>query len=930
MSFIRLSCQENSTWGLERLSQSEEGGGAGGLSEELLALEQGELGLGRALVWLISKGIEEPLEPGFSWLREQILALFTEKLRECSRPSSLEDTGRAWSVSHQGSQERFLQGKESLPLIQGAEYVTEALWTETERVFLSRIESERRWQGLSLVEYAERLHSHWVVVGRLVLHLAELPQGGERPFAFLATYAEAVSSSGKPLHVPLLRFLSQKTGQEEQKAALLSSLRQASEKSPWLKAAIENKSLFKACAWSLGETYAFLQDLDILQKEGILTQMPAFWGGKLPSRVSMQMTVGEEKKGSSAGGSLWSFSVKNVLDGEDLTPEEWARIEQATTGLLSLRGKWIQIDQERRDTLLKEWRHLERLHREGFPLSVAMRLLVGWSGMGKELSGQSEQGLCSVQAGRAFKEALQKGLSPEKLPESSLLKATLRPYQEEGSGWLFSLYQAGWGACLSDDMGLGKTVQVIAFLSYLYEWGQKEGRGLGASLIVAPLSLLYNWQEEFLRFAPHLKVTVFHGPKSRFEARHPSLNGEGADIIITTYAHALKREEISQQGWEVLVFDEAQQLKNPLTAQAQAMKALAARMKIALSGTPIENGLKDLWSLMDILNPGLLGESYGAFARGFEALPSRERYSRLKRLMAPFLLRRLKSQEEISLQLPPKTLVAQYCPLTHRQAYLYAHLVEELKKHWQEAEAEETLWQKSKPKTPSLARGEKSGSDSSSGSSHATPRQALILSYMMKFKQLCNHPSLLNGDNAYEEAFSSKFIRLRALAQEWALRQQKVLVFTQFREMIVPLMNLLSSIYGRAGVQLHGGMNLEERKKAIALFQNPQGAPFFVLSLKAAGTGLNLTEATHVVHFDRWWNPAVENQASDRAYRLGQKKAVFVHQFLIPGTVEERIARLLEEKALCAEEFLSEQPSWEKRVMGMNAQEVFEFFSIFS
>jgi SNF2 family DNA or RNA helicase len=336
----------------------------------------------------------------------------------------------------------------------------------------------------------------------------------------------------------------------------------------------------------------------------------------------------------------------------------------------------------------------------------------------------------------------------------------------------------------------------------------------------------------------------------------------------------LRQKKLLDMDWRLVILDEAQAIKNPATRQSRAVKHLKAEARIALTGTPIENRLSDLWSLFDFLSPGLLGSSgkFKAFVKGLESR-GHEGYAPLRNLVRPYILRRLKTDKTIISDLPEKIEMKAYCGLSKKQAALYSRSVNELK---------EAL----------------KGMD-------GIKRRGLVLSYLLRFKQICNHPSQLLGDGAYEPGHSGKFDRLRELCEEIASRQEKVLVFTQFREMTGPIAAFLGGVFNREGLMLHGGTPVKKRKALIEHFQRDAGPPFFVLSLKAGGTGLNLTSASHVLHFDRWWNPAVENQATDRAFRIGQKRNVMVHKFICRGTVEEKIDALIDEKRSLADDILA-------------------------
>jgi non-specific serine/threonine protein kinase len=458
------------------------------------------------------------------------------------------------------------------------------------------------------------------------------------------------------------------------------------------------------------------------------------------------------------------------------------------------------------------------------------------------------------------------------------LNGTLRPYQQIGVQWLHLLAQLGLGACLADDMGLGKTIQVLSLLLVLKkEIGAKEAR---PSLLVAPASLLANWAGEIARFAPGLKAVVVHPSAAPSSARKDNGKSGGAvdltgvDLAITSYGYLTRAPELEAAAWRLVVLDEAQAIKNPSAKQTRTVKQLKAEARIALTGTPIENRLGDLWSIFDFINPGLLGSSK-QFASFVKALADRPHnpYGPLRNLVRPYILRRLKTDTSIIADLPDKTEVKAFCPLSRRQAALYQRAVQDL--------AEQL--------------------DSADG----IRRKGIVLASLMRLKQICNHPSQWLGDDSWAEEDSGKLGRLRDIAEVIADKQEKALVFTQFKEVAAPLAAFLGGVFGRAGLVLHGETEVRKRKELVRRFQDDDDVPFFVLSLKAGGAGLNLTAASHVIHFDRWWNPAVENQATDRAFRIGQTRNVLVHKFVCRGTVEDKIDQLIESKKRLAGDFLS-------------------------
>jgi non-specific serine/threonine protein kinase len=502
-----------------------------------------------------------------------------------------------------------------------------------------------------------------------------------------------------------------------------------------------------------------------------------------------------------------------------------------------------------------------------------MRLLSGASIDANDADAPTAQ-WAHVQAGSWLAQALDGCRGPEGLARvdpGDGFQATLRPYQETGLRWLYLLAQLGLGACLADDMGLGKTVQILALLQTLAAAAKKT-----PSLLVAPASLLANWALEAARFTPGLKVWIAHPsfPMTEESNALKPPDFSAVDLVVTSYGTLLRQDWIGQTNWRLAILDEAQAIKNPNAKQTRAVKSLKASARIALTGTPIENNLRDLWSIFDFVNPGLLG-SAKAFANFTKTLATQPHvsYAPLRKLVQPYILRRLKSDRSIIADLPDKTEIKAFCPLTKKQAALYQAAVGELEEALEQA-------------------GEGIG------------RRGLVLASLMRLKQICNHPSQWLGDGAYDEAESGKFERLREIAEAIAGRQEKLLVFTQFKEIIAALEKLLASAFGRRGLVLHGETPVAKRKELVKTFQEDERTPFFVLSLKAGGSGLNLTGASHVVHFDRWWNPAVENQATDRAYRIGQKRNVLVHKFVCRGTIEAKIDLLIDSKRQLADDFL--------------------------
>lgn len=420
-------------------------------------------------------------------------------------------------------------------------------------------------------------------------------------------------------------------------------------------------------------------------------------------------------------------------------------------------------------------------------------------------------------------------------------------------------------------MGLGKTIQLIAHL--LMRRREKAQR---PSLLIAPASLVANWLSEVQRFAPRLKTLAAHPafmPPDELKGFDPAKAGN-LDLVLTSYGSLLRLPKLAAADWDLVVLDEAQAIKNAAAKQTRAAKALKSSARVALTGTPIENRLSDLWSLFDFINPGLLGspKQFSNYVKRMEDGPPGS-YGPLRELVRPYILRRLKTDKSVISDLPEKTELKTFCPLARRQAALYQEAVKDL------ANQLEVLT--------------------------GIERRGVVLAFLMRFKQICNHPSQWLGDGAWIETDSGKFARLRELGETIAARQEKVLVFTQFRETTAPLAAFLGGVFGHEGLTLHGNTPVSERRELVRRFQEDESIPFFILSLKAGGSGLNLTAASHVIHFDRWWNPAVENQATDRAFRIGQTRNVMVHKLICRGTVEQKIDELIESKTKLASELLA-------------------------
>ena len=628
------------------------------------------------------------------------------------------------------------------------------------------------------------------------------------------------------------------------------------------------------------ELPAFLfEALPTIRLLGIRALLPKALDRLLRPRLSMQIkaTAGAAPSFLNSD-DIFSFDWQVAVGEQSLTPKEFEGLLGKATGVVRFKGEYVYLDPAAIDSLRQQLAQPPRLHG---PELLRIALAGDYGGAPIGLNKAAQQLVASL-----------KEPAPVALPAG--LKAALRPYQQRGYQWLVRNARLDLGSVIADDMGLGKTVQVIALLLHLLEHGQFNGRG---ALVIVPTSLLTNWQKEVTRFAPSLSVEVYHGAKRALST------GRGAaarpHVLLTTYGVArTETAKLRALPWRVVVVDEAQNLKNPGAAQTRAVKAIEAPLHLAMSGTPVENRLSDYWSIIDFAQTGYLG-GLTQFGREFATPIQTDRDAvaaeRLKRVLAPLLLRRLKSDKTIINDLPDKIEQTQHCTLGPAQAALYESVVRE-------------------------------GLASAAGESDTFRRQGLVLQLILALKQVCNHPAqyLKGGVDRDHPLASGKVERLFDLLDEIEAARDKVLVFTQFREMGELLQRWLRERQGREPLFLHGGVPRTRRDQLVERFQNEPGERVFLLSLKAGGTGLNLTAASHVVHFDLWWNPAVEAQATDRAYRIGQQRNVQVHRFITRGTFEERIDAMIRSKRELAQMTVGTGEAWIGQLPAQELRRLFE------
>jgi superfamily II DNA or RNA helicase len=835
-------------------------------------------GSGSGLVRLAAGEVGQALPPAFVWWR-QYAARYVASL--CLHAAGMDaDTPALLPAVPEPTEGELASLLLSAPMMAGAEYLTSdvllGLWHETAQAFAAGLKAA----GTSLQHFLQALNPAWNLVGRVHFNLAENRRDQEHPFAFMATYTTRLSAQAKAQHVPLGQALREYAGaaNRDKLLSLLLPVQRAAEHCDWLKPMIDTREIFQPLRWSPSEAARFLRSLPELETAGVVVRMPATWRANRPARPQVTATVGSSKPSALGLEAVLDFRMGVMLDGEPLTDDEIATLLSGTDDLVLLRGQWVEVDRARFERTMERFRAAEELAaREGLSFSEAMRMVAG-AAVTNDDTAAPDADWSQVAAGPWLAETLKELRSPDgnAADPGSALQGTLRPYQRVGTQWLHLLANLGLGACLADDMGLGKTIQVLSLLLVEKARGIQAEAATQPSLLVAPASLLGNWAAEVAKFAPGLDAVIVHPsamPADRIKQFTPA-DAAGHDLAITSYGSLLRIPALAETAWRFVILDEAQAIKNPNARQTRAAKALKARARIALTGTPVENHLGDLWSIFDFINPGLLGNAkqFNSYAKGL-ADRTENPYGPLRELVRPYILRRMKTDKSIIADLPDKTEIKALCGLSRRQTALYGQAVEDLAKRLEESDG--------------------------------IQRRGVVLAALMRLKQICNHPSHWLNDNVWAEEDSGKWERLREIAEVVAARQEKMLVFTQFREMTGPLASFLGQIFGLPGLVLHGETAVKNRKALVQQFQEDDAVPFFVLSLKAGGSGLTLTAASHVVHVDRWWNPAVENQATDRAFRIGQKKNVLVHKFICRGTVEEKIDALIDSKKGLSDELFA-------------------------
>ena len=606
-------------------------------------------------------------------------------------------------------------------------------------------------------------------------------------------------------------------------------------------------------------------------------------GLKLTTRSRTAVAPGSVTAPKFGLADLVDFRYELAIGDQTLAPDELAELARLKVPLVRIRGQWVELDERHLTAALK---FLERRGSGVMTAGDALQAGLGESSGDLPLTEVDADGwLGDLLSGQA-----ERRLEPMSTPAS--FHGTLRPYQERGLAWLSFLGNLGLGAVLADDMGLGKSPQTLALL----QAEREAGTSSGPTLLICPMSLVGNWQREAAKFTPELTVHVHHGA-DRLAGPELAAALGAADLVITTYGVATRdRVALAQVPWARVVCDEAQNIKNAATRQAQAVRAIPAAARIALTGTPVENRLTELWSIMEFTSPGLLGPAEKfrrRFAIPIERNSDAEATEELKRITGPFILRRLKTDKSVIADLPDKLEMKVWCNLTTEQASLYQATVDDMMARIEAAE-------------PGIER------------------RGLVLATMAKLKQVCNHPAHLLGDGSRLAGRSGKLARLEEICDEIIEAGDKALCFTQYAEFGRMLQPYLAARLGCAVFFLHGGTTKKRRDEMVSEFSESAGPAVFLLSLKAGGTGLNLTAASHVIHVDRWWNPAVEDQATDRAFRIGQRRDVQVRKFVCIGTVEERIDQMIEDKKALAETIIGTGESWLTELSVADLRQVIE------
>lgn len=865
-----------------------------GLQEEALKRFT-EGNYSRAILYLGFTSAQIPLSSSLDFFRK-FAALFVEKFR--LTPNLDVDSGKLLILPL--PEEELAIFTASAPFIVGSQYLDlHKIWSDLNEELARQL---KEFRGTTH-EYIQSQNPEIHQVGRVFFHLVENKDNERSPFAFLATYSQSVNKKGEASHLPLKHALEEYGNDNKKLLDLLVTVHRAGENSPLIKELLDSGEIFHPISFTADDAYQFLQEITIYEKAGVSCRIPNWWKNQSANSIRVGLNMGPKTQSILGLDSLLKFKPEILLSGESISESEAKKIYAAAKELAFIKGKWIAVDHNKLKQVLDLYKNAKELAKDGgLTFQEILKLELGQKNAlaGDATDNNNGSGTLEVSQSDWLSELLNKLRNPQLIKSISPGKdfvANLRSYQQSGLNWLYLLHTLKLGGCLADDMGLGKTVQILAFLDLL-----KDNKNNFASLLVLPTSLISNWESEIKRFAPALKYLVIHqglNPMSK-EILGDNKLTQKYDLIITTYGLVHRYDGFKDHNWNYILLDEAQAIKNPNTKQTKAVKLLKSNNRVALTGTPIENRLSDLWSIYDFINPGLLGTSkeFSEYAKKISDKSNNSvgNWSKLRKVISPYLLRRLKTDKAIISDLPDKIEMKSYAELSKRQILLYQEYLQHLQTALESAEG--------------------------------IKRKGLVLASLLKLKQICNHPAQYLGNNDYKSDDSGKFERLAEICETISSQREKVLIFTQFKEITSALDNYLQSIFKKEGLILHGGIPSAKRKALIEKFQSSgaEYVPYFILSLKAGGVGLNLTAANHVIHFDRWWNPAVENQATDRAYRIGQNKKVVVHKFICKGTLEEKIDQMIEEKTKLSKEIIhSSDEGW---ITEMNDKEILNLFKL--
>ena len=729
----------------------------------------------------------------------------------------------------------------------------------------------------TIADYYQEKGLSFAVSGQIFFHLAESKRA-QYPFAFMASYTEL--ENGHVQHYALAHALEKYKHDQAYILQLISSLSTLEKESSLISKLLNTGELFQPVYFSDEEANQFLHELELYERVGIRAKVPRWWARvHQPAKVQLKVETGA----AFSKDKLLSFRPEIEYNGITVSPDELEEFLRMSEGLHAFKGTWIEVDHKRITELLAKANDLHEQTRGGLSLLDSLQLAT---------KNQDFLDISCVMS--YFKEALNKLTTCENYTLPASVHANLRAYQLQGYLWLRAMDELNLGVILADDMGLGKTLQIIAYLDALRTQKESAAPAQTATarsprnvLIVMPSSLLANWEEELKKFAPSAPFVTYHG-KTR---------SIGPFITLTSYGMLKREAALLQQQWDVVILDEAQAIKNTSSQQTKAVKLLHSRMRIALTGTPIENDLMDLFSIFDFILPGYLGSAYSfqKYARMLET--KTHGYQQLQQATAPFIMRRVKTDKAIISDLPKKMEHKEYIDLTPKQAALYRKTLAAFKKAIEDT-------------------------------TNQTDRRGMIFATLTHLKQITNHPSQYSGNDVYKPSESGKFIRLAQLVEEIYKARERVLIFTQYKEIIPHLSAFLCDTLGPSvqPLVLHGGVSPQERQKVVDAFNGDSYHPFMILSLRAGGVGLNLTGASHVIHFDRWWNPQIEKQASDRAYRIGQTKDVMVHYFICRQTLDMSIDELLEKKKFLSASAIAENKA--PSLTTLSNKELYEFFAL--